>query len=215
MLTGLCGSETRAPLDSLINMLYCLVRQTDDGEAKLLSAEEATLDCFSESEVECCLKHSMRDGHDAVVYGSRVAGRTLGQKRLGQVARVKVGLRQLGRIMPEIIGALVLNVTETVTNIFSEAGLDKDIDDDVLELAMVKLLRRVENVYVSLGMTHFSQECKIAYPCEENMYKFNHLHVGGKGRRSPCVAIQAHLAAPYHFRHTLRIWLGSFSAFWS
>lgn len=132
----------------------------------------------------------MRDGHDAVVYGSRVAGRTLGQKRLGQVATVKVGLRQLGRIMPEIMDALVMNVTETVTKIFGEAGLDKDIDSDVLELAMVKLLRRVENVnvYVSVGMTHFSQECTIAYPCDENMYKFNRLRVGGKRRRSPGVA---------------------------
>lgn len=115
------------------------------------------LDEISEDEAVSCLRQSIRDAHGAVVIGSGIAERKYGTKKRGSVARQKVPLGRLGRILPEIMDALVVNLTNSLTKVVCHTGPDRDLDVADFELRMTRVLRKVDKLYTQLGTIFYRE----------------------------------------------------------
>lgn len=112
---------------------------------------------MSEDDAISCLKQAICDAHEAVIIGSGVAGRRLGTRKHGDAARQKVHLHQLGRILPEIMDALIVKLTDSVAKVICAARPDDELDDDEFELRMTQLLRKVDDLCAQLGVTCFKE----------------------------------------------------------
>ncbi|KAI0564857.1 hypothetical protein FGB62_22g129 [Gracilaria domingensis] len=117
------------------------------------------LDELSDEDACICLRNAMWIGHSATLEGAKAARRNYARKKVHGKDRKKLKLWMLSRPLPEILDSVVRQLESVIKE---QIGIDLDVDE--FRLHMTRLLRKVETIYESVGLSELREDVEARIP---------------------------------------------------
>ncbi|KAI0556807.1 hypothetical protein FGB62_397g00 [Gracilaria domingensis] len=144
------------------------IEETQSNGRKVIQLLNVTeLGALSEEDVCCSLAKSMDIAHSSVIDGAAIAGEKHGQKRSKSDERRRVRMVMLRRPLHEVLDLFVEKIAVVVKEFTTN-----DLDMNDFYIQMTKLLRKVEKIYIEIGVASFEDlsEQKLQSSSQEAQY---------------------------------------------